>query len=207
MCGALACLHNATSRTPGLRGASGAAVRPHNARRAVTQIVHHQKSLRRTGSPFVDTHPVPRVDEAAAPAEEQGVPERSLRTRMTRRPGHAGSACHFPAPGAGSSVGVWSVSAYPGGRQQLHRAGVECFGVPRWAPTTPQARGNHRMSEAPARSPSTTAAWARRGATQSPTRSTLMPCPLSSWYSESAGPAGTARTTQSGVRVTLRPVG
>jgi len=41
----------------------------------------------------------------------------------------------------------------------------------------------------------------------SPTRSTSTPRATSSWYSESSGVAGTASTTQSGVRLTLTPVG
>ena len=66
--------------------------------------------------------------------------------------------------------------------------------------------GSHAPhSVAPTRSPSTTAAWARRGATQSPMRRTSMPDPrpdalpdaFSSTYSSSAGVDGTASTTQS----------
>ncbi len=71
----------------------------------------------------------------------------------------------------------------------------------------PSQTQSRRQTAAPARSPSTTAAWARRGATQSPTRSTLTPAALRSLYNHSTGWGWTASTTQSGVRVTFAPVG
>src|SRR4029077_13883709 len=67
--------------------------------------------------------------------------------------------------------------------------------------------GEAAHTAAPARSPSITAAWARRGATQSPTRSTLTPAAFKSRYNHSTGCGGTASTTQSGVRCWFVPVG
>ena len=75
------------------------------------------------------------------------------------------------------------------------------------SPPPLQERFSHRAAApaqpmaVPARSPSTTAAWARRGATQSPTRcGPARRRPSGRGTAARPGPAGTASTTQSGVR-------
>ena len=108
-------------------------------------------------------------------------------------------------PPCSSSASRWTTPSRlrPAGSRSPAKYGIGVFAA------TPYACVKHssRASAAPARSPSTTAAWARRGATQSPTRSTLTPAAFRSWYSHSTGVGGTASTTQSGVRVTWRRSG
>ena len=111
---------------------------------------------------------------------------------------HHDPATASPRDGWSDSVATAGVSHNVGARPVSHPGRTApAAAVHRSDQEAVAAAGAAEGTAAPTRSPSMTAAWARRGATASPIRSTSTPRSRSSadarssWYSPSAGSAGT----------------